>query len=73
MGAEIKELQAIEPTLKDKTTAEAVVVGAPTATEYEVESVSVGSKDKLKLKNVAGEITRSCEPVKTGGCPTGVW
>ena len=71
-GATLAELQAIEPTLKDESTAKPTV---PTAkpTEYEVVSESVGSKDKFKLKNVGGEITRTCSPEKTGGCPKGTW
>jgi len=72
VGAELKELQAIEPTLKDETTAKPKV-GAVSATGYEVESESVGSKDKFKLVNAAGEVTRSCSPTKTGGCPSGSW
>jgi type IV pilus assembly protein PilA len=71
-GATLAKLQEIEPTLKDETTAKPT---APVAksTEYEVVSESAQSKDKFKLKNVAGTITRTCEPEKTGGCPTGSW
>ena len=72
VGAEIKELQAIEPTLKDETTAKPKV-GTVSATGYEVESESVGSKDKFKLVNTAGEVARTCSPTKTGGCPSGSW
>jgi type IV pilus assembly protein PilA len=71
-GATLAELQAIEPTLKDKTTAEPEVAKAAAA-EYEVVSESVGSKDKFKLLNVKGLVTRTCEPVKSGGCATGTW
>ena len=71
-NATLKALQEIEPTLNDKTTAEPALKKAEPA-EYEVESVSVGSKDKFKLLNKKGEITRTCEPTKTGGCPSGTW
>ena len=71
-GATLAELQAIEPTLKDESTAKPKVAKAEPA-EYEVESESVGSKDKFKLLNKKGEITRSCSPEKTGGCPKGTW
>ncbi len=72
-GATLKALQEIEPTLKDETTAKPTVPVAKGSTEYEVVSESASSKDKFKLKNVSGEITRTCEPTKTGGCPTGKW
>src|SRR6266568_7979136 len=52
-GANLEELQKIEPTLNDKTTAEPEVAKAEPA-EYEVVSTSVGSKDKFKLLNVKG-------------------
>jgi type IV pilus assembly protein PilA len=66
------ELETVEPALKDKSTAE-LKVAVGTATGYEIESEAVGSKDKFKLVNTAGNITRSCLPVKTGGCPAGAW
>ena len=68
----MEALQKIESTRKDESTAKPEVAKAGAA-EYEVESESVGSKDKFKLLNVKGEVTRSCEPVKTGGCPAGKW
>jgi type IV pilus assembly protein PilA len=77
VGGSIEELKKIEPTLKDETTAKAKVAGEPTATAYEVESESVGSGDKFKLKNEEGKITRTCEKKGggsgDGGCPTGEW
>ncbi len=73
-GATLKKLQEIEPTLKDKTTAEAQEVISPSEKGFEVESIAVGSKDKYKLKNEEGNITRSCEPAGKGGCTSsGKW
>jgi type IV pilus assembly protein PilA len=40
---------------------------------YEVETESPTTKDTFKITNKAGVITRSCTPVKPGGCPTGSW
>src|SRR5579859_1835286 len=71
-GATLAELQAIEPTLKDESTAKPTVPKAA-ATEYEVVSESASSTDKFKLLNVGGTITRTCSPTPTGGCPTGSW
>ncbi|HEV7937446.1 MAG TPA: type II secretion system protein [Solirubrobacteraceae bacterium] len=74
VGATTAKLEEIEPTLKDKTTANFLgVKGTPTATGYEVESEAVGSKDKFIIKVVNGEVSRTCAPTKTGGCPTGDW
>jgi len=72
-GANTTELQAIEPTLKDTTTAEAKVVSAA-ATEYEVESVAKGTGDKYKLKYKNGEIERTCKNENGNTvCKGGVW
>ena len=74
--AVLAELQKVEPTLKDTTTATA---NAPTLAgggteEFEVSSVANGSKDEYKLKNVKGTITRTCTPVSKGSCPaSGTW
>ncbi len=75
-GATLAKLQAIEPTLKDTTTAKAKV-GTTTATTFEVESEAVGSNDVYKLKNNEGEISRTCTTSGTGnnagGCKGGSW
>jgi type IV pilus assembly protein PilA len=66
----IAELDAIEPTLKDISTAK-VVKATGTATGYELESEAVGSKDKYTLTNNNGTITRSCKVTSAsspGGC-----
>jgi type IV pilus assembly protein PilA len=70
LGANLAKLEAIEPTLKDTTTAKAAV-GAVTATSFTVESEAVGSKDKYTLTNNNGTITRTCTVASTsspGGC-----
>ena len=75
-GATLGELQTIEPTLKDTTTAIAKVPSGLSATGYTVESEAASSKDVFKLTNANGEITRTCEKAgggTDGGCPTGSW
>jgi type IV pilus assembly protein PilA len=73
------ELNAIEPTLKDTSTAK-VVKATGTEKGYELESESVGSKNKYKLVDNEGAITRSCTTFTTttpantnGGCKGGSW
>jgi type IV pilus assembly protein PilA len=70
-GATLAKLQAIEPTLKDKSTAIAKEVVSPTATGFTVESEAVGSKDVYKLISANGEVTRKCAPASKGGCSAG--
>jgi type IV pilus assembly protein PilA len=77
-GATLVELQVIEPTLKDTTTAVAKEVVSPTTTGFGVESEAVGTKDVFKLKNAGGTITRTCtipagSPNTGGGCKAGSW
>lgn len=72
-GATLAKLDAIEPTLKDETTAVAKEVAGATATNFEIESEAVGSKDIYKLTSSNGEVTRSCTPVDAGGCKGGSW
>jgi type IV pilus assembly protein PilA len=70
-GATLAELQKIEPTLKDTTTATAQEVKGITASEFEVESVAKGTGDKYNLKDASGTITRTCEVTSEsnpGGC-----
>jgi type IV pilus assembly protein PilA len=70
VGGTLSELQAIEPTLKDTTTATASVLKNEAET-FEVQSVAKGSGDTYKLKNEKGTITRTCEPASKGGCSAG--
>jgi type IV pilus assembly protein PilA len=73
VGAEIKALEAIEPTLKDHTQSVPTVIAA-SKEGYEIESASVASGDKFKYVNAAGVVTRTCLPVGKGGCPAaGTW
>jgi type IV pilus assembly protein PilA len=72
-NATLAKLQEIEPTLKDTSQSKPAVVGEPlkTTNEFEVESESVGTKNKYKLKDAAGVITRTCEvnsEATPGGC-----
>jgi type IV pilus assembly protein PilA len=68
-GAKLAALQTIEPTLNDKTTAEAKETKKVGSEEYEVESVVTNNKThKYNLLNAKGEISRTCEPKGTGGC-----
>jgi type IV pilus assembly protein PilA len=70
-GATLAKLQALEPTLKDKSTAIAKEVVSPSATGFTVESEAVGSKDVYKLISSNGEVTRKCAPAGKGGCSAG--
>jgi type IV pilus assembly protein PilA len=73
-GATLLKLQAIEPTLKDTSTAAAKVATGATATNFTVESEAVGSKDVYKLKSENGEVKRECSPSGKGGCSaSGSW
>ena len=70
-NATLTKLQEIEPTLKDTTTATASVAAASTPTKFEVSSEAQGTKNKYKLEDNAGVITRTCEVVSEsspGGC-----
>jgi type IV pilus assembly protein PilA len=44
-----------------------------TGAGYEVETESPVTKDTFKIINKSGVITRTCAPVKPGGCPSGDW
>jgi type IV pilus assembly protein PilA len=74
-GASIAELQKIEPTLNDKSTA-IPLKAEGSATGYTIESEAVGTKDTFTLVNNAGAVERTCVAVNkenTGGCPKGKW
>jgi type IV pilus assembly protein PilA len=72
-GATLAKLEAIEPTLKDSTTAVAKEIAGATSTSFEIESEAAGSDDVYKLASVNGEVTRSCTPRDAGGCTDGSW
>jgi type IV pilus assembly protein PilA len=78
-AATLPELEAIEPTLKDTSTAKAKL-GTVSSNGFTVESESVGTQDVYVLTNEDGAITRSCTtgstttPANTGGgCKGGSW
>jgi type IV pilus assembly protein PilA len=72
-GVSVAELQAVEPTLKDKSTAELVLAESiGEGKGYIVESKSVGTGDTYTIeRTAAGETLRNCAPEKQGGCPAG--
>jgi len=73
-NATIGELQAIEPTLKDTTTATASIVGTPTATGFEVQSVAKGTGDTYKLQFENGAVERTCTNANGSTvCKGGTW
>src|ERR1700727_1018879 len=74
-GANLPKVQAIEPTLKDTSTAAAQAVTVETGGEgFTVESIAKGSGDTYKLINKKGEIERKCSPTGKGGCTaSGTW
>jgi type IV pilus assembly protein PilA len=72
-GGTLAELQKIEPTLKDTTTATAAVPKAEAET-FEVASTAKGTGNVYKLKNEKGTITRTCTTAGKGSCPAlGTW
>lgn len=69
----LTELQKIEPTLKDTTTATALVL-TNEAEKFKVKSTAKGSGDIYELENNGGTITRTCSPSGKGGCgASGTW
>ncbi len=79
---EIKELEKIEPTVKDHSQATPKVV-TNEATKFKVESEAATTKDKYVLEDKEGEIVRTCTVTSEsspGGCKltggkglTGTW
>lgn len=69
------DLETVEPTLKETTSATFTVVSA-TANEYEIKSVSKATGDEFIIKRESGGgISRSCKSATTGcsGAKTGSW
>jgi type IV pilus assembly protein PilA len=76
LGMATVNLQEIEPVLNDVSSATFSVVGVPTATGYELKSISKKTEDEFMVKNEAGTITRTCvakNAANKGGCPSGTW
>ncbi|HEV7528209.1 MAG TPA: prepilin-type N-terminal cleavage/methylation domain-containing protein [Solirubrobacteraceae bacterium] len=73
-GGSLTELQKIEPTLKDTTTATAAVLKVEPEV-FEVASTAKGTGSVYKLKNEKGTITRTCTAgASKGACPAaGTW
>jgi type IV pilus assembly protein PilA len=70
-GATLPELENIEATLKDHSVNLPSVPKA-TASEYEVQSESIATKEKYKVfRNKEGIVTRTCEPANKSGCGAG--
>jgi type IV pilus assembly protein PilA len=73
VGGLLPELQKIEPTLKDTSTATAAVLKAETDI-YEVASTAKGTGNVYKIKNEKGTISRTCTTGGKGSCPVpGTW
>ncbi len=72
-GATLAKLEAIEPTLADKSNS-TPSVGTVAAEEYTVSSTSNASTDKFTLSSVKGVVARTCTTAGKGGCPSaGTW
>jgi type IV pilus assembly protein PilA len=75
-GGTLAELQKIEPTLKDTSTATAAVVKSELDV-FEVQSTAKGSGNVYKIKVEKGAVARSCTTSAAGntggGCSGGSW
>jgi type IV pilus assembly protein PilA len=73
---EPKQLEELEPALKESTTVR-LAVAKGTATTYEVEAESKVTKDKYKIERTAEGVKRTCtvpEKANRNGCPaSGEW
>ncbi|HWX87154.1 MAG TPA: prepilin-type N-terminal cleavage/methylation domain-containing protein [Solirubrobacteraceae bacterium] len=75
-GMTTGELQKIEQTLNDASSATFKVVGSPTSNEYELESKSNTTHDEFFIKREStGAISRTCKSTTTGckGGTSGSW
>ncbi|HTA14180.1 MAG TPA: prepilin-type N-terminal cleavage/methylation domain-containing protein [Solirubrobacteraceae bacterium] len=74
-GATTAEIQAVEPTLNETSSATFTVVSAK-PTEYEIKSVSKATGDEFVIKREStGAVSRTCKSTTTGcsGKTTGSW
>lgn len=73
-GLKPATLKAIEPTLSDETAAKLGKAEAKGG-GFLVQSESIETKTKYSIERKGnGEVSRKCEPEKTGGCrPGGSW
>jgi type IV pilus assembly protein PilA len=67
----LAKLQALEPTLKDTSSATPSVPKGEEANEYEVQSESKTGEKYSILRKSTGEVERKCTPVGKNGCPAG--
>jgi type IV pilus assembly protein PilA len=74
-SASLAELQVIEPTLKDTTTATAQAVTVESSgLGFTVSSIAKGTGDKYTLNDKEGEITRTCvNATGSSVCKGGSW
>jgi type IV pilus assembly protein PilA len=73
-GLSVAKLEAIEPTLKEKSQVELTTAAAlGTGGEgYEVKSKDIVTADVFKIeRTTGGEVKRTCTTAGKGGCPTG--
>jgi type IV pilus assembly protein PilA len=69
-GMGVAELQAIESTLKQESSAKLVKAEAGEKGGYTVESESVPTENKFSIeRNANGEVVRKCTTSGIGGCP----
>jgi type IV pilus assembly protein PilA len=67
-------LQRIEPTIQNGGQITSVTVPALAATTYTVRAVSSAGQTYNVNRLATGQVTRTCTPVNTGGCPAnGTW
>ena len=68
-GATTAEIQAVEPTLKETSSATFTVVSAAAGT-YKIKSVSTATGDEFIIERLSnGEVSRSCvSPTSKTGC-----
>jgi type IV pilus assembly protein PilA len=72
-GINVEELQAAEPTLKDKSKAELILAESVGGGKgFLVEAKAVANGDTYGIERTAGgEAVRTCAPEKHGGCAAG--
>jgi prepilin-type N-terminal cleavage/methylation domain-containing protein len=68
----IEAVKAIEPTLKDESSAKLEYVKENEEGGYVIESKSIATGNVFRIERTPkGELKRTCTVEKTGGCPPG--
>jgi prepilin-type N-terminal cleavage/methylation domain-containing protein len=67
VGADVAALQAIEGTIDGSV----ALVGAPTATGYEIRVTNPDTTHWFGIVRAGGSFTYPCNPAGQGGCPSG--